>query len=354
MTVEEIIPIEIDETPAAIRSTLTETRPAARQAAKILRLKKPRRIYLIGNGTSLYTSMAATYTARQLEDGQSPLILAVPAGDFRYFMPAITENDVIVGMSASGEFRDVLAIFERLRGQCPLVGITHVPGSSITRLADYLLISSGGPSHVPVMTKTYASTLAALHLLLLELFQAPPAYFDDLAASADRCANALTGAGRVLTDLVPAIASYEHGFYFGAGNAFAASLEGALKMKEMALFHAEGSETGEMASGPATIVSDKTVCVALYTGDVRDAPTADTARHAREWGALVLDVGPESVAGDWHFPVTAPVYPSFASLALVPPLALLAYRVAHARGHNPDQPTWRERYYSQGMTHILG
>ncbi|MGD0612709.1 MAG: SIS domain-containing protein [Anaerolineales bacterium] len=354
MTVEEIIPIEIDETPAAIRSTLTETRSAARQAAKILRLKKPRRIYLIGNGTSLYTSMAATYTARQLEEGQSPLILAVPAGDFRYFMPALTEKDVIVGMSASGEFRDVLAVFEQLRGQCPLVGITHVPGSSITRLADHLLISSGGPSHVPVMTKTYASTLAALHLLLLELFQAPQAYFDDLAASADRCADALRDAGRVLTDLVPAMASYEHGFYFGAGNAFAASLEGALKMKEMALFHAEGSETGEMASGPATIVSDKTVCVALYTGDVRDASTADTARHAREWGALVLDVGPESVAGDWHFPVTAPVYPSFASLALVPPLALLAYRVARARGHNPDQPTWRERYYSQGMTHILG
>lgn len=354
MTVEEIIPIEIDETPAAIRATLTETRPAARQAAETIRSKKPRRIYIIGNGTSLYTSMAATYTARQLGDGQAPFVLAVPAGEFRYFMPAITAEDVVVGMSASGEFRDVLAVFERLRGQCLLVGITHVPGSSITRLADHLLISSGGPSHVPVMTKTYATTLAALHLLLLELFQAPLAYFDDLAASADRCADALTSAKQVLPDLVPAIASYEHGFYFGAGNAFAASLEGALKMKEMALFHAEGSETWEMASGPATIVSDKTVCVALYTGDASDKSTADTARHAREWGAHVLDVGPESVAGDWHLPVAAPIYPSFASLALVPPLALLAYRVACALGHNPDQPTWRERYYSQGMMHILG
>jgi glucosamine--fructose-6-phosphate aminotransferase (isomerizing) len=154
--------------------------------------------------------------------------------------------------------------------------------------------------------------------------------------------------------LIPTIASYEHGFYFGAGNAFAASLEGALKMKEMALLHAEGSETGEMASGPATIVSDKTICVALYSGNAGDASTADTARHAREWGAHVLDVGPESVAGDWLLPVAAPKYPCFASLALVPPLALLAYRVARARGHNPDQPTWRERYYSQGMTHILG
>jgi fructoselysine-6-P-deglycase FrlB-like protein len=109
-----------------------------------------------------------------------------------------------------------------------------------------------------------------------------------------------------------------------------------------------------MASGPATVVSEKTFCAALYTGDPSDASTAVTARLAREWGARLLDVGPQPVAGDFHLPVAAPAYQAFASLALVPPLALLAYRVARARGQNPNQPAWRERYYSQGMTHILG
>jgi glucosamine--fructose-6-phosphate aminotransferase (isomerizing) len=269
-------------------------------------------------------------------------------------MPAIGAEDVVVGMSASGEFRDVIAIFEQLHGKCPLVGITHVPGSSISKLADHLLVSSGGPSRVPVMTKTYASTLTALHLLLLEIFSAAPAYFDDLAACADRSEQALAQAKKLLPDIVPELAKFDHAFYFGAGNAFAASLEGALKMKEMALLHAEGSETWEMASGPATVVSEKTFCAALYTGDPSDASTAVTARLAREWGARLLDVGPQPVAGDFHLPVAAPAYQAFASLALVPPLALLAYRVARARGQNPNQPAWRERYYSQGMTHILG
>ena len=57
-------------------------------------------------------------------------------------MPAIGAEDVVVGMSASGEFRDVIAAFEQLRGKCTLVGITHVPGSSISKLADHLLVSS--------------------------------------------------------------------------------------------------------------------------------------------------------------------------------------------------------------------
>jgi glucosamine--fructose-6-phosphate aminotransferase (isomerizing) len=350
----EIIPLEIDETPNAIRATLKETRPAAQKVAEAIRQRAPRRIFVIGNGTSLYTSMAASYTARRLAGPDDPLVLAFPAGDFRYFTPAIQPEDVIIGMSASGEFRDVLSLFERLRRQCVLVGITHVPGSSLTKLTDHILYSGGGESHVPVMTKTYASTLTALHLLLLEIFNAPASYFEDLSAVADRSESALTNAKKVLPDLVPVISKFEHGFYFGAGNAYAAALEGALKMKEMAILHAEGSETWEMASGPATVVSEKSFCVALYTGEETDSSTADTAKHAHQWGAPVLDVGPTAPTGEWHFPVEASAIPSFSSLALLPPLALLAYRTAQARGFNPDRPAWRDRYISQGMTHILG
>jgi glucosamine--fructose-6-phosphate aminotransferase (isomerizing) len=350
----EIIPMEIDETPDAIRATLKDTRPSALKTADAIRKHSPRRIFIIGNGTSLYTSMAATYTARQLAGPNDPLVLAFPAGDFRYFLPAIQPNDVIIGMSASGEFRDVLSIFERLRGQCMLVGITHVPGSSLTHLSDHILISSGGLSNVPVMTKTYATTLTALHLILLETLNAPASYFDDLFAVADRCESALTTAKRIIPDLIPLISKYEHAFYFGAGNAYAASLEGALKMKEMAILHAEGSETWEMASGPATVVSEKSLCVALYTGEKSDSSTADTAKHSHQWGARVLEVGPIAHAGDWHLPVGASIVPSFSSLALIPPLALLAYRNARARGYNPDKPAWRDRYVSQGMTHIIG
>ncbi|MEI6290574.1 MAG: hypothetical protein WCP19_09085, partial [Chloroflexota bacterium] len=72
----EIIPQEINETPAAIQATLIDALPAARIAAEAARKLTPGRIFIVGNGTSLYTSMAAAYTARQLSNPGSPLVLA--------------------------------------------------------------------------------------------------------------------------------------------------------------------------------------------------------------------------------------------------------------------------------------
>lgn len=353
-TEEELIPREIRESPDAILETLQEARGEAAIAAEELRQRKPKRIFLIGNGTSLYSSMAAAYTGRVLAESGDATVVAWPAGDFRYFTPQLDDRDAVVGLSASGEFRDVLAVFQQLRGQVPCVGITHVPGSSITRLADSTIVSRGGRSQVPVMTKTYVSTLAAAHLLLLEYFESDKSYRDDLAGSAERSRKAIAAAEECLPSIVPAVAGMEHGFYFGAGCAHAAALEAALKMKEMAIFHAEGSETWEMASGPATRVSADTLCVGLETGGSGDEDTIAGLRHAQTWGAPTLEVGPGANIGGWHFPVEAARYQAFASLSLVPPLALLAYRVARARGHTPDHPKWRERYISQGMTHILG
>jgi fructoselysine-6-P-deglycase FrlB-like protein len=57
---------EVRELPAAIRATLAETRPSAARAASAIRERSPRRIYVIGNGTSFYSALAASYTARAL------------------------------------------------------------------------------------------------------------------------------------------------------------------------------------------------------------------------------------------------------------------------------------------------
>jgi glucosamine--fructose-6-phosphate aminotransferase (isomerizing) len=350
----ELIPHEIMETPAAIQATIAETRKSAQEAAGLIRDRHPERIFLVGNGTSLYSSLAAAYTARALAGKNDPYVLALPAGEFRYYMPALKPSDVIIGVSASGEFRDVLKIFDQVRNQNLCVGISHVPDSSITRIAAITLLSGGGPSRVPVMTKTYASTLTAAHLLLLETLGAGAEVYKALAETADLVQACLDTNYAYIGDLSAQIARLEHAFYFGAGPAYATALEGALKMKEMALLHAEGSETWEMASGPATMVGEKTLTVALYAGDTSDVATADGAKHAKQWGAPVLEVGPQAYTDGWHIRVPVSNFSPFATLSLVPPLALLAFRVARLHGLNPDRPNWSERYRSQGMSHILG
>jgi glucosamine--fructose-6-phosphate aminotransferase (isomerizing) len=349
-----LVPQEIRDTPAAIRLTVDETFPIAQRVAAKLRSRSLQRIFIIGNGTSYYTSLAAGYTARLLAKPGDAQVFPMMAGDFRHYAPSLDESDVIVGMSASGEFRDVIQVFERLHGRNLCVGVTQVPDSSLTRLSDFTLVAGGGQSKVPVMTKTYASTLTSAHLLFLAFYQAPGSYLEDLRLSADRCQAGIDAAEGLLPSLIPQIQHFEHAFHFGAGCGYAAALETALKMKEMAMLHAEGAETWEMASGPAIIVDEHSLCLALTTGGKGDESTTQGAEKSRQWGAAVLEIGPKANVGHWHIPVAAPAHECFASLGLVPPAALLAFRLARARGYDPDHPAWRERYYSQGMTHIMG
>lgn len=131
-------------------------------------------------------------------------------------------------------------------------------------------------------------------------------------------------------------------------------------MKEMALLHAEASETWEMGSGPGTMVNERFMTVALSAGGESDAHTAETAHHVAAWGAAVIEIGPQaslppsSAPLTAHLPSPAAQHSCFASLSLVPPAALLAYRLARQRGATPDTPGWRERYHAQGLNHILG
>jgi glucosamine--fructose-6-phosphate aminotransferase (isomerizing) len=209
------------------------------------------------------------------------------------------------------------------------------------------------------MTKTFVATLAATHVVLGELLGGPraAAVRAGLAAAADDIDAAVTAATTRVPTLADALRDREDVFVVGSGNATAAAYEAALKLKEMALIHAEGTESWEMASGAATIVGPSTVVVALAPTGPGRAATLDVARHAAGWGARVVEVGPGSgpaIAGADHLPLPDGAAEDFASFSAVAPVAMLAFELARRRGHDPDRPDWVERYHSQGLRHIVG
>ena len=123
----------------------------------------------------------------------------------------------------------------------------------------------------------------------------------------------------------------------------------------MALVHAEGSESWEMASGAATLIGPTSTVIALAPyGSGREA-VLDVARHCLDWGARVIEIAPEPpIDGADHLPIAATAAEDLASLDTLPPLALLADALARTRGIDPDEPGWTERYRSQGLTHVIG
>ena len=355
--IDGIIPSEIVEEPAAIRQTLAQSLDAAHKAAVALRARGVTRVHVIGNGTSYHSSLAAATLYRRHALAGDPAVIALTAGEFHTYLPALGPTDAVIGISASGEFRDVVAVVEALRGRVPTVAVVHVPGSTLDRTADHVVRSAGGASHVPVMTKTFAATLVATELILAELLGGERAgrIRASLALAADHVEAAIRAAEPMVVNLAATLAGARHLFVVGSGAAWPAASEAALKLKEMAIVHAEGTESAEMASGVATIVDAESVVIALAPNGPGREATVDVARHAAGWGARILEVGPvASVPGADLLAIPAAAEEDHAPLTTVAPIALLAFALARRRGRDPDHPAWVERYHSQGLRHIVG
>ena len=355
--IDGIIPSEIADEPRAIRETLAASLEGARAAATALRAHGVRRIHIIGNGTSYHSAFAAATLYRRHAAADDPAVVATTAGEFRNYLPALGPADAVIGISASGEFRDVVAVVDGLHGRVPVVAIVHVAGSTLDRTAEFVVRSAGGPSHVPVMTKTFAATLVATELVLAELLggQRAERIRAAIARAADHAEAAITAAEPRIAALAESLAHAEHLFVVGSGGAWPAALEAALKLKEMAIVHAEGTESWEMASGSATIVDARSVVIALAPDGPGRAATLDIVAHAAGWGAHIVEVAPApSVDGADLLPIPVTAEEDLAALTTVPPVALLAFALARRRGHDPDHPFWVERYHSQGLRHIVG
>jgi glucosamine--fructose-6-phosphate aminotransferase (isomerizing) len=157
-----------------------------------------------------------------------------------------------------------------------------------------------------------------------------------------------------MTEAAASLRDVQHIFVTGGGLGHPAALEAALKLKEMSLVHAEGAEVWEMESGAATMLGPGAVVIALAPeGPARPALAALLA-HAADWGARSIEVGHERlVSGSDLLPLPIGTAEEHAPLSAVPPVALLAFALARARGANPDHPDWIERYHAQGLRHIL-
>jgi glutamine---fructose-6-phosphate transaminase (isomerizing) len=348
---------EIQEGPGAIRATLDAAAREAAETAATLRARSIRRLHVIGNGTSYHSSLACATLYQRSAAPNDPVVIARTAGDFRTYRPALGSGDAVLGISASGEFRDVVAVAEALRGTIPFVGVVHVPDSSVARVADHVVTSAGGPSDVPVMTKTFSATLVAAELVVLGLPGADRAerLVIELGQAADHAERAIEAAARDVPQIADGLDGAEHLFVVGSGLAHIAAMEAALKLKEVALVHAEPTESWEMTSGASTVIGPTTVVVAIAPNGEGRSATADVLRHAADWGARVVEVGPDRIVpGSSLLALPSDALEDHAPLTAVPPIVLLADELARRRGLDPDRPAWVERYRSQGLTHIMG
>jgi glucosamine--fructose-6-phosphate aminotransferase (isomerizing) len=257
-----------------------------------------------------------------------------------------------VAVSQSGRSIDTLAALElaKARGAVTLALVNESP-SPLTEAALGSLMTLAGPVFTLSSTKAFTSQTLVLGLLAFRLAQSRglmkepwPNELENLGRIPEmvRYVLAMEDKIRQMADI---LVNYEHVFILARGALLPMAYEGALKLKEVAHFHAEGYSSGEFGHGPLALVNDNTPIILISFADEEEPATLALAQSIRQRGAplwLISEDGPKkqpqlAAMADVFFPLPA-VQARLRSMVAIIPLQLLAYHLGRLRGVDVDNP----------------
>ena len=311
------------------------------------RIKQADRLIIIACGTSWIAGLIGEYLFEDL--ARIPTEVEY-ASEFRYRNPIITNKDVVIAISQSGETADTLAALDSaIEKEALTYGICNVVGSSIARVTNAGSYIHAGPEIGVASTKAFSGQVTLLILMALQLANNRGAisqsyYFQLL--------NELENLPKKIKKVVEQDAKIKYianlwkdadnALYLGRGYNFPIALEGALKLKEISYIHAEGYPAAEMKHGPIALIDENMPVVIIATSGRTREKVISNIQEVKARKGKVLAIITE---GDTQIPQIAdhvieipkteePLTP----LLSVIPLQLLAYHIAVLRGCNVDQP----------------
>ncbi|HPR33302.1 MAG TPA: glutamine--fructose-6-phosphate transaminase (isomerizing) [Prolixibacteraceae bacterium] len=311
------------------------------------RLLEARRIVIIACGTSWHAALIGEYLIE--EYAQVPVEVEY-ASEYRYRLPIIREDDVVLAISQSGETADTLAAIRLAKEKGALVlGICNVVGSSIARETDAGIYTHAGVEIGVASTKAFTAQVTVLTLLAMRLARwhktiAPERYhsiMDDLIGIPEKIETILMGHLKI-KEIAQRYTGSINALFLGRGYLFPVALEGALKLKEISYIHAEGYAAGEMKHGPIALVDTNLPVVVVAAKDRYYEKIVSNIQEvkARKGNIIAVitegDNGLRNMVKDiFEIPKADPVV---TPLLAILPLQLFAYYVAVLKGCDVDQP----------------
>ena len=305
------------------------------------------RIVLVACGTSYHAAIVGRFMLERLTGITAEVDLG---SEYRYRDAVLGPETLVVALSQSGETADTLGAVKTARAKgAPIIGITNVVGSALSREATGTLYTHAGPEIGVASSKTFTSTLIALYLLALWLGRRRGML---LAEDGRKHIQGLLELPRLMertlelepavADLAREISRHKNFLFLGRGINYPLALEGALKLKELSYVHAEGYPAGEMKHGPIALLEDGFPVIALAPRDGSYDRMMSNLEEVRARDGRVIAIGHE---GDRELAAKAAVMlavpPSsdlLTPILLSIPLQLLAYHVAVRLGRDVDQP----------------
>ncbi|MFJ8530815.1 glutamine--fructose-6-phosphate transaminase (isomerizing) [Bacillus sp. NPDC094106] len=299
------------------------------------------RIYIIACGTSYHAGLVGKQFIEKF--AKVPVEVHV-ASEFSYNMPLLTEKPFFIYISQSGETADSRAVLVQTNemGHKALT-ITNVPGSTLSREADYTLALHAGPEIAVASTKAYTAQLAVLSILAADIAKVKGEVLDfDLTQELGLVANAMI----VLCDQKEEmdalakqfLATTRNCFFIGRSVDFFVGLEGALKLKEISYIQAEGFAGGELKHGTIALIEQGTPVIALATQEHVNLGIRGNVKEVVARGANPCIISMKGLEMEGDSFVLPAVHEALAPLVAVIPLQLISYYAALHRECDVDKP----------------
>ena len=305
------------------------------------------RIIIVACGTSWHAGLVAEYI---FEDWARIPVEVEYASEFRYRNPVITDKDIIIAISQSGETADTLAAIKLAKEKGAFVyGICNVVGSTISRATDSGTYTHAGPEIGVASTKAFTTQITVLTMIALKLAKVKGTisqsnyrlHLRELELIPSNVEMALQK-NKDIEEIAKLFKDATNFLYLGRGYNFPVALEGALKLKEISYIHAEGYPAAEMKHGPIALIDEQMpIVVIAVNSNHYDKVVSNIQEIKSRKGKIIAVVteGDTVVKELADYIMEVPNTPETLSpLVTTIPLQLLSYHIALMLGKNVDQP----------------
>ncbi|MBU8908801.1 glutamine--fructose-6-phosphate transaminase (isomerizing) [Desertibacillus haloalkaliphilus] len=336
---------EIDEQPLVIRNIISKYQDDnndIKLSADIREaMKEADRIYIIAAGTSYHAGLVGKQLIEKLAG--KPVETHI-ASEFLYNMPLLSEKPLFIFISQSGETADSRGVLVKVKEKgYPALTITNVPGSTLSREADFTLHTFAGPEIAVASTKAYTAQMAVLAILAVDTAKAKGIEIDfDPIQELSIVANAMEALCDQKEKLEKIAREYlavtRNCFFIGRAADYFVCLEGALKLKEISYIQAEGFAGGELKHGTIALIEDGTPIIAIATQEHVNLSIRGNVKEVAARGAYPCIISMEGLQEEGDTLVIPAVHEYLTTLVSVIPLQIISYYAALHRDCDVDKP----------------
>ena len=305
------------------------------------------RIIIVACGTSWHAGLVGEYL---FEDMARIPVEVEYASEFRYRNPIITNKDVVIAISQSGETADTLAAIKLAKSKGAFVyGVCNVVGSSIARETHSGAYTHAGPEIGVASTKAFTTQITVLTLIAMKLGEANGSLakhtFENYISKMQlipRQVEELLKIDDKVKEIAEVYKDAKNCLYLGRGFNFPVALEGALKLKEISYIHAEGYPAAEMKHGPIALIDENMPIFVIATNRGHYEKVVSNIQEIKSRAGKIIAIvteGDTTVKEIADHVIEIPdTEEALTPLLTTIPFQLLSYHISVMLGKNVDQP----------------